>query len=115
MLRKWSIEAAESYLESECILKELQTACEDEKNVIKPDFVDLARIHKLVRVQASRTELEFGSGFSTWVIADALQKNEEEDRKLGFQIIERNRFRFQCFCVETDEKWKTTTLARIPD
>jgi hypothetical protein len=49
------------------------------------------------------------------VIADALQKNEEEGRKLGFQIIERNRFRFQCFSVETDEKWKTTTLARIPD
>jgi hypothetical protein len=114
MLRKWSVEAAKNYLESQGILEDLQKLNQGSNKVIKADFVDLARIHNLVRNQASRTVLEFGSGFSTWMIADALAKNEEDERSLGLFPEERNRFRFQCFSVETDERWRLTTLERLP-
>jgi len=41
-----------------------------------PEVLDLCRIHKLVRERNVFTVLEFGIGYSTLVIADAIQKNK---------------------------------------
>ena len=49
---------------------------------IAPKWDDLARLHKLVRQRKPFTILEFGSGFSTVVMAHALQQNWSEYQEL---------------------------------
>ena len=43
-----------------------------------PEWDDLVRLHKLVRMRRVTSVLEFGCGYSTVVLADALAKNEQE-------------------------------------
>ena len=43
-----------------------------------PEWDDLVRLHKLIRTRKVTTVLEFGCGYSTVVLADALEKNEQE-------------------------------------
>ena len=43
-----------------------------------PVWDDLVRLHRLVRTRRVTTVLEFGCGYSTVVLADALAKNEKE-------------------------------------
>jgi hypothetical protein len=43
---------------------------------MKPQFYDLAFLHRTIRKHQPYTVLEFGSGFSTLFIADALQRND---------------------------------------
>ena len=40
----------------------------------KPDLIDLARLHRFVIENKRTTILEVGTGWSTWVLADALSK-----------------------------------------
>jgi predicted O-methyltransferase YrrM len=49
---------------------------------IAPKWDDLARLHKFVRQRKPFTILEFGSGFSTVVMAHALQQNWSEYQEL---------------------------------
>ena len=84
-------------------------------SAIPADAEDLVRIHRLIRERKSFTVLEFGVGFSTVIIADALQKNKADWQQLDPQPKIRNRFQFQCFSVDTSEKWIATTQARMPE
>ena len=43
-----------------------------------PEWDDLVRLHKLVRTRRVTTVLEFGCGYSTVVMADALAKNKKD-------------------------------------
>lgn len=43
-----------------------------------PEWDDLVRLHSLVRTRKVTSVLEFGCGYSTVVLADALAKNERE-------------------------------------
>ena len=43
-----------------------------------PEWDDLVCLHKLVRMRRVTSVLEFGCGYSTVVLADALAKNEQE-------------------------------------
>ena len=43
-----------------------------------PEWDDLVRLHKLVKMRKVTSVLEFGCGYSTVVLADALAKNEKE-------------------------------------
>jgi Methyltransferase domain len=79
-----------------------------------PDVEDLARIHKMIRDRHSFTVLEFGVGYSTLVIADALQKNEADWESLPNKPAIRNRFPFQVFSVDASEHWVASAKARIP-
>lgn len=79
-----------------------------------PDIEDLVRIHKMIRERHSFTVLEFGVGYSTIVIADALQKNEADWEALPKRPHMRNRFPFQVFSVDASETWIATSRARIP-
>ena len=66
---------AKSYLETNGVLDCLNLGNEIE---VIPVYTDLANMHRLVRTRKPQTILEFGSGFSTIVLAHALQMNQRE-------------------------------------
>ena len=80
-----------------------------------PDVDDLVRLHKIIRKRKCRTVLEFGVGYSTIIIADALKKNNEDWDKLTDRPLVRNRFMFQIFSVDASRKWIENTEKQIPD
>jgi len=52
----------------------------------RPNFIDLARLHCLILETRRTSGLEFGTGFSTIAIADALQQlDTEPNRKFLLQ------------------------------
>jgi hypothetical protein len=80
----------------------------------RPEKHDLVRLHRLIRSRRSFTVLEFGTGYSTAVMADALQKNETDWNRLQTKPDVRNRFMFQLFVVDASEKWMEVSRKRIP-
>jgi hypothetical protein len=82
---------------------------------IPPDLDDLVRLHKIIRKRKCRTILEFGVGYSTAIMADALKKNNEDWDKLTDRPLVRNRFMFQLFSVDASEKWIEYTKGQLPD
>ena len=52
---------------------------------MEPNYVDLARIHKIIRKYKIFTSLEFGIGYSTYVISDALNKNKIDYTKVNLK------------------------------
>ncbi|MEM1119365.1 MAG: hypothetical protein AAGJ18_02895 [Bacteroidota bacterium] len=85
-----------------------------DEQAIPMDKEDLVRLHQLIRQRKSFTVLEFGVGFSTVIIADALKKNKADWLQLKSQPKIRNRFMFQCFSVDTSEEWIAVAKNRLP-
>lgn len=81
---------------------------------IPPEPNDLVRLHKLIRKRKPFTVLEFGVGYSSIIMADALYKNQQEWEKLTDRPSIRNRFMFQLFSVDTSRKWIENTEKKIP-
>lgn len=81
---------------------------------IAPQIEDLARLHRLVRDRMATTVLEFGIGFSTLVLADALAKNEADYRALPNPPRLRNSKAFQLFSVDASEHWIAEARRRLP-
>lgn len=79
-----------------------------------PVAEDLARLHRLIRKRKAFTVLEFGSGLSTIVMADALSKNKADFLALEEKPELRNRFMFQIFSVESDKKWIEHSKSNLP-
>ncbi len=79
-----------------------------------PQTDDLVRLHKLVRSRKCFTALEFGVGYSSIVLADALYKNQVEWEELTSKPPVRNRFMFQLFSVDTSRDWIESTRKRFP-
>lgn len=79
-----------------------------------PVAEDLARLHRLIRKRKAFTVLEFGSGLSTIVMADALSKNKAEFLALNRKPELRNRFMFQIFSVESDKQWIEHSQSNFP-
>ncbi|MBF45475.1 MAG: hypothetical protein CMD38_04260 [Flavobacteriales bacterium] len=79
-----------------------------------PVAEDLARLHRLMRKRKAFTVLEFGSGLSTIVMADALSKNKADFLALEEKPELRNRFMFQIFSVESDKQWIEHSQSKIP-
>ncbi len=79
-----------------------------------PEKGDLVRLHSLIRKRKPFTVLEFGVGYSTAIIADALAKNEIEWLQLKEKPLVRNRFPFQLFSVDASKKWINLTRKKIP-
>lgn len=82
-----------------------------------PDFADLARLHYLIRTNFSFTVLEFGVGFSTLVIADALRQNYFQFKAIEKKVTAkiRNKNLFKLFSVDSSEKWINRTQSYLPD
>jgi len=79
-----------------------------------PEAEDLVRLHQLIRRRKSFTVLEFGVGYSTLVIADALKKNKTDWENLKSSPEVRNRFMFKVFSVDASKKWLEQTKKRVP-
>ena len=69
-----SLNDAKSYLNDENLLKKLIFYQQKSPNRLQPDFIDLARIHFIVRKRKVFNILEFGVGYSSFVMLDALKK-----------------------------------------
>src|SRR5436190_24323490 len=81
---------------------------------IPPQPADLVYLHQTARKRKSFTILEFGTGYSTIVLADALQKNQRDWEKLSDAPKIRNRFMFQKFSVDASQSWIENVQARLP-
>lgn len=81
---------------------------------LQPDFDDLARLHRLVRARRAFTVLEFGVGYSTLVIADALAKNRDDFIR-ATPDFDAPADAFRVFSVDTEAVWIERTQQRLPD
>lgn len=104
LFRNLVLRQAKDYLRREGVLDELQNGDAIE---VSPVHLDLANMHKLVRRRKPQTVVEFGSGFSTVVIAHALAKNaEESDGAKAPPML---------WSVEANEHWMKNTQGKIPE
>ncbi len=79
-----------------------------------PIAADLVRLHKLIRARKCFTVLEFGLGYSTLIMADALMKNRKDWQALPKKPAIRNRFMFKLFTVEASRSWMAKVRADLP-
>ena len=79
-----------------------------------PKADDLVRLHKLIRHRRPFTIIEFGLGYSTVIMADALEKNQKEWESLHEKPEIRNRFMFQLFVVDASSEWIQNVKGRFP-
>lgn len=79
-----------------------------------PEKHDLVRLHKLIRDRKVFTAMEFGVGYSTPIIADALYKNKLDWENLKKKPIVRNNHQFHLFSVDASQKWINETKKRLP-
>jgi hypothetical protein len=80
---------------------------------ISPKWDDLARLYILVRTRKPFQILEFGSGFSTIVMACALKQNWEEYLDIVARQTESRYEQPQMVSIESSEKWKLNTEQKI--
>lgn len=81
---------------------------------IPPNLADLVRLHRLARERKASTILEFGVGYSTLVLADALSRNQEEH---GPDLKVRNIRRanpYELHSVDSGAYWIELTAGRLP-
>jgi hypothetical protein len=83
-------------------------------NIMFPvDLGDLCRLHKTIRKRKCFTVLEFGLGFSTLVMADALLKNKQDFERLDTVPHIRCQNKFQVHSVDNDVKWVQSFKERL--
>ena len=79
----------------------------------KPDLVDLCRLHRFIIENKRTTILEFGTGWSTWILADALSK-----LKLKYldevSSLRRNN-PFELHVVDDEPEYLKISAKRIPN
>ena len=109
------IDADLQYWEQENLGKYFSNEKNNQDEAIAYDINDLVRIHRLIRQRKCFTVMELGVGFSTIIIADALKKNKADWEQLSPTPKIRNRFMFQCFSVDTSEKWMQISKERLPE
>tara|TARA_S200000501_G_scaffold240819_1_gene225660 strand:+ start:3302 stop:4087 length:786 start_codon:yes stop_codon:yes gene_type:complete len=85
----------------------------DGKDPFAPDCDDLIRLHYIIRSRKVLTVLELGVGWSTMVMADALQKNHSD----YYQEIKNTLRRvdpFTLYTVDTEKKYIDLTKENLP-
>lgn len=73
-------------------------------NEFPPVVFDLVNLHREIRRRKSRCVLEFGVGFSTIVMCDALHKNAVEGRREG-----------RLWVVDASKHWIENTCEKMPE
>jgi hypothetical protein len=93
---------------------EIYSAVDPENRVpFRPDAIDLARLHKTIRDRRVVTALEFGVGYSTLVMADALMKNERDYGEYVRANL-RRRDAFKLYAIDADPSFIDLTKGMIP-
>tara|TARA_S200000501_G_C20849590_1_gene755133 strand:+ start:1978 stop:2766 length:789 start_codon:yes stop_codon:yes gene_type:complete len=85
----------------------------DGLDAYRPEFEDLVRLHYVIRKRKVLTVLEFGIGWSTLVMADALKKNFEDYSKDIKGI--RRKDPFKLYSVEIEKKFMESTIKLLGD
>jgi hypothetical protein len=83
-------------------------------NPIKINSTDLARIHQLIIRRRPFTTLEFGTGFSTLVIAHALQMNKKAYEMSTNKPALKNPPSFTHYSVDANQFWLDNTKKMLP-
>lgn len=99
--------AALSYLESNEVMEILRAGNPQE---IPPRLYDLYVLHREIRRAKPKVVLEFGSGFSTLIIAHALFQNAEEERAAKGEIAKPGK----CWTLDANSAWMENTKQKIP-
>ena len=93
---------------------DIYSAVDPENRVpFRPDAEDLARLHKIIRERRVITVLEFGVGYSTLVMADALRKNERDYGEFVRGNL-RRRDAFKLYSIDADREFIEHTKSMIP-
>ena len=85
----------------------------NDKEPYQPEFKDLARLHYLIRVKKITTVLEFGVGYSSIVMAHALNLNKKDYSEYVSKNLRRTDA-FKLFSVDTDNKYIKYVKKNIP-
>lgn len=81
---------------------------------IAPAVADLVRLHRLVRLRRCAGILEFGVGYSTLVLADALARNATDDAEAPANPPLRRAHAFELFSVDANKAWLATVRRGLP-
>ena len=84
------------------------------KTPFLPELDDLSRLHFLATTRKAITILEFGVGYSTLVLADALYKNKQRYNEYVSKNL-RYSNPFELHCVDADEDFLKITEEKIPE
>jgi len=100
------------FLQQSGVINIMEMGHQDE---IQPKWDDLARLYKLVYERKPFQILEFGSGFSTVVMASALKRTwDEYNALLAGQPDQEARYEQPCIVsIESSEKWRKNTWTKI--
>jgi hypothetical protein len=82
------------------------------KDPYKPDLVDLCRLHRFVLENKRTTILEFGTGWSTWVFADALSKLKSRHGEEVASLRRNNAF--ELHVVDDEPDFIRLSESRLP-
>lgn len=105
---------AEQYLVAQGLLATLKLIEHSSEGRLSPDYSDLARLHAVVRARRVFTILEFGIGYSTLAMADALAKNHADWNALSEEPRIRNSTPFQLHTVDTEPQWIDVARSNLP-
>ena len=105
--------AAKNYLISQNLNIEELLNSEDTSHA--PDYLDLARLHFTARSRKAFVVLEFGVGWSTLVLADAIHKNLLDWEKFNDKNNVYPNAEFQLYSVDSSEFWIEYSKKRIPE
>jgi len=75
------------------------------KPALSPKMEDLSRLYNLIIEKRATTVLELGCGYSTLVIAKALEENRKWFEALENKPEVRNQNVWECWSIDTNEKW----------
>ena len=86
----------------------------DNRIPFPPVPADLARLHRSVRTRKVTSVLEFGVGYSTLVMADALLKNRQDYGEFVNSKLRRNNA-FEIHAVDADAEFMEKTKSLLPE
>ena len=104
---------ASDYLKSQGLMELISNLNMDDKR-ISPCMPDLARLHLMVRRLKCFNVLEYGVGFSTLVIADALSKNRVDWLSEKDKPRIRKNHLFTVNCYDAEPGWLGSFEAFLP-
>ena len=78
----------------------------------KPDLIDLCRLHRFVIDNKRTTILEFGTGWSTWIFADALLRLKAEYAGIVRNLRRNNPF--ELHVVDDEPEFIDIAKSRVP-
>jgi hypothetical protein len=102
---------ARTYLGAQGLLDHL---CGGVAGQLEPDYRDLARLHVAATSRKAFTVLEFGVGWSTVVLADAMRVNRHAWERLRAKPRIRNQHPFKIFSIDSSLRWIKAARRLIP-